>query len=272
MSVRACAPWSSRGIRRGVQDRYAGDVGDFGKLGLLRTLAGADLKLAVLWFRVPDESHNADGMHVSYLSRRREAEFRPCDPCLYDAMRAIVANGPKRQVVSLEPLFPAGTTFHREPLVFLPHESRTDRDARRQQGLREAATTAQGSDLIFCDPDNGVAPDTVRTLQQRSPKYVFAADLPILAKAEQSIIICHHANRRSPVVEQVCSLLDRLRDVTKRHGFALIFRRGTCRIYAVQPARRHRPVLEERVTKLLRGPWGQHFERVDVEVSARSRA
>src|ERR1700684_4163658 len=40
-----------------MQDRYVGDVGDFGKFGLLRALCGEShplpLKLGVVWYRFP---------------------------------------------------------------------------------------------------------------------------------------------------------------------------------------------------------------------------
>ena len=39
-----------------MQDRYAGDIGDFIKLGLLRALAGSDLNLYINWYLTPDES------------------------------------------------------------------------------------------------------------------------------------------------------------------------------------------------------------------------
>lgn len=55
-----------------MQNRYTGDVGDFGTYGLLRALAapaGArPMRLGVVWHLVPDESHNADGKHVGYLN------------------------------------------------------------------------------------------------------------------------------------------------------------------------------------------------------------
>ena len=55
-----------------MQDRYAGDIGDFGKYGLLRALCGADehgpaLELGVLWYRVPNEDHKTDGRIIDYL-------------------------------------------------------------------------------------------------------------------------------------------------------------------------------------------------------------
>lgn len=43
-----------------MQDRYAGDVGDFVKLGLLRAISPGR-KLGVAWYRYQDEAHNGDG-------------------------------------------------------------------------------------------------------------------------------------------------------------------------------------------------------------------
>ncbi len=57
-----------------MQDRYVGDVGDFGKYGLLRSLCrgdehGAALRLGVLWYRFDGDDSTAanDGRHTDYL-------------------------------------------------------------------------------------------------------------------------------------------------------------------------------------------------------------
>ena len=52
-----------------MQNRYAGDVGDFGKLGLLRGLTSSQLDIGVNWYLTPDESHNANGKHIGYNNR-----------------------------------------------------------------------------------------------------------------------------------------------------------------------------------------------------------
>jgi hypothetical protein len=54
-----------------VQDRYAGDLGDYLMFGLLRWMApdsSAFPRLGVAWYRTVDEVHNADGNHVAYLN------------------------------------------------------------------------------------------------------------------------------------------------------------------------------------------------------------
>ena len=52
-----------------MQDRYTGDIGDFGKLGLLRQLTSTGLSIGVNWYRTPDETHNSDGLHIDYLQK-----------------------------------------------------------------------------------------------------------------------------------------------------------------------------------------------------------
>ena len=78
-----------------MQNRYVGDVGDFGKYGLLRRLVGSNsderLRLGVIWCLFPNESHNSDGKHISYLSGRGGG-FRDCDKELYDRLREMLFN------------------------------------------------------------------------------------------------------------------------------------------------------------------------------------
>ncbi|MBQ9065866.1 MAG: hypothetical protein IJ123_10505 [Blautia sp.] len=50
-----------------MQDRYTGDIGDFGKLGLLRVLESQGLTIGINWSRTPDEDHNDDGKYTKYL-------------------------------------------------------------------------------------------------------------------------------------------------------------------------------------------------------------
>jgi hypothetical protein len=54
-----------------MQNRYVGDIGDYGKYALLRHLCacatGKSLRLGVIWCLFPDETINNDGKHISYL-------------------------------------------------------------------------------------------------------------------------------------------------------------------------------------------------------------
>ena len=70
-----------------MQNRYVGDIGDFGKLGLLRALSSKGLSIGVNWYLTTDESHNGDGRHVNYLAK---AEYRVCDAALCDTLKYII--------------------------------------------------------------------------------------------------------------------------------------------------------------------------------------
>ena len=91
-----------------MQNRYAGDVGDFVKLGLLRHLAspptrgGAGLSVGVNWYLVPDEHHNQDGKHTAYLEPRNPVhrELAACDLDLIRRLADVV--GSTRSVEALE--------------------------------------------------------------------------------------------------------------------------------------------------------------------------
>lgn len=81
-----------------MQNRYTGDIGDFGKLGLLRQLSRTGLYIGVNWYLTPDETHNGDGRHTGYL---KDDAFRACDEQLWSVLGEIVGEG-KRQVSALE--------------------------------------------------------------------------------------------------------------------------------------------------------------------------
>src|SRR4051794_23930652 len=103
-----------------MQDRYVGDVGDFGKYGLLRSLA-SNHSLGVVWYLTPDEDHTNDGKHTSYLhpTRKNLTDYRDCDPDLYDALSGII-HAEQRCVKGVRErgVLPAGTVFYEDRLTY----------------------------------------------------------------------------------------------------------------------------------------------------------
>src|SRR5215218_3293709 len=99
-----------------MQDRYVGDVGDFGKYALLRCITSErSARLGVVWCSYPNESHNLDGRHIGYLDR---GEFFELDPELHAALGMLVRKG-LRSIAAVETakLLPSDTLFFRDPIA-----------------------------------------------------------------------------------------------------------------------------------------------------------
>jgi len=257
-----------------MQNRYVGDVGDFGKYGLLRVLClpSSDgkrgLSLGVVWYLVPDEDQNADGKHTSFLRLApvNAAEYSDCDPFLYDSLREIL-DGKARHVASIREsgILPAGTVFFEEPLTFdgTPHIGPAAREARlrlRTDWLQRALDASAGCDLVFVDPDNGLESGTKRH-HKRGPKFVYFDELGHYLRRGQSVVVYHHMGRNRLALEQIPERLAQITERLRGCGapFALRYHRGTSRAFFVVPTNAHRAILLERADRFLSGPWSRHF-------------
>lgn len=174
-----------------MQNRYVGDIGDYVKLAILRALAPGR-RLGIAWWLFPDETHNKDSRHIDYLAR--PDQWRRFDPPLFDGLKAIIQRG-ERQVRALEPLLPFDTVFCADviPCVERPPERRP------VERLRWLAQVSQGldkADLVFLDPDNGIAPETLGKMRRSAGKSVFAEEVAALRRPGRSIVLYHHQTRR----------------------------------------------------------------------------
>ena len=259
-----------------MQDRYVGDLGDFGKYGLLtalcswpETVSDPHLSLGVVWYLVPDEGHNQDGKYVQYLvpSARNQEQFRSCDPFLYDVLGGIVGSGRRRvDSVRERDVLPAGTRYYDSPLTFnglsgSAAEVRRQRAELRSGWLEGALESTARCELVFMDPDNGIEVK-VGAYQKRGPKYVFFNELIPFSNRGQSLVVYHHMSRRGSSIQQVKERLAQIEDRLGRGAFALLYHRGSARAFFVIPVEEHEEDLRSKAKKFLEGPWSRHFELV----------
>lgn len=173
-----------------MQNRYAADVGDYVKLSLLRHLQQG-CRTGVIWWLYPDEAHNADGKHVSYLDR--PAAWRDLDPALFDSLRNMVALG-TRSVERLEDAsLLTDTVYFSESIptgVSAPH-----RRVARRQWFDRAQTVVAGCDVIFLDPDNGLETSRFDAGQLKAGKSVSLSELAALKSVGRTLIVYHHHTR-----------------------------------------------------------------------------
>lgn len=256
-----------------MQDRYAGDLGDFLKFGLLRHLcAGEDnaaaLRLGVVWYLVPDESHNEDGKHIAYLQPdgRDAGYFRSLDEPLYQQLARVVKSG-VRSIASLKAagVLPAGTKSFGRPLDFtqLSARSSADRLSSPNSWIADALAATPGCDLVFADPDNGIrrTSHSIARTRTKAVKHAYLDELAEFAARGQSLVIYHHADHSAPVIEQATRRLADLADeVPGVHPIAAVrASRGSTRLFLVAAAPRHLDHLTSRLSGLASSSWSREF-------------
>lgn len=252
-----------------MQDRYAGDIGDFLKFGLLRQLCGPvddhpGLRLGVVWYLTPDEGHNADGKHTDYLDETKRAArgLATLDPDLYQRLRRVIEG--QRSVESLEAagVLPAGSRSFGERLTFadLAPNHRVERRRRRDDWLTAATAAIAGSELVFVDPDNGLRRDDHSHPPTRSKaiKHSYHGELRALCdNGGRSVVAYHHADRTAPVAVQAQLRLAEAADALDLLPVAtVVASRGTTRLFLVLAADDHVDDLHLRLRTIESGPWG----------------
>lgn len=261
-----------------MQNRYVGDVGDFGKFGLLRYLSGHTannererLRVGVLWYFHHDEVHvgnnqriNADGRHISFLRRTAtddKAEYRNCDPGLWEGLRDLVyRDGRCLCCAERAGLLPEDTQYYRAPLVFLEGSPPQLRRQMRTHWWRRCLRATADAQLVCLDPDNGIAGDENLKHRDKGTKYTYHSDLADLWNRGQSLVVYHHLGRTDADAYSLQKALE-LSEASEGNPevFPLIFNKGTLRVFFVIPRPEHREVIRERVDRMLAGPWNRHF-------------
>jgi hypothetical protein len=175
-----------------MQNRYVADIGDYVKLAILRALA-RNRTLGVVWWLLPNENHNADGGHREYLTR--QDQWKHFDPELFEALlnidderrldvRAIGESGVLPNALYVSDPVPCGG----QPFSLRPEERR-----RWIEGIR---TRIKDCNLVFLDPDNGIATERLRLTERRAGKSVTIEEIKELQQSGRAMVVYHHQTRR----------------------------------------------------------------------------
>jgi len=247
-----------------VQNRYVGDVGDFGKYALLRALGDIErpIRLSVVWCLVPNENHNHDGRHISYLDC---VEFTNLDIELALLLRKVIKSGRRRvSAISASGALPAGTVFYESPLCppNVRQLIREDRIRHRCRWLEACLNATRTSHLVFFDPDNGLEVTSVPKHHSRAGKYIYWDELVPFWKRRQSLLVYHHLNRTKPASVQIDEMMTTIQmKFTDTIVRPLVFRRGSCRVFWLIC---HRTAIgreiERRADIFLKNGWAVHFQ------------
>lgn len=193
-----------------MQNRYAGDIGDYAKYSLLRALSFG-LKLGVAWYLFPDEEEKRDGRHTDYLCD--EKKWRDFDRETFDKLYMIVKSGNRsvRAVESSDLL--ADAVFSGRRLDF--HGCKLhEQEAWRKKWFRKTRRDLEDCDLVFADPDNGlIERESFRPGRRRHGKGIPECEIAALLEGERPVILYHHNSRRKGGhAQEVCHWQRRLEE------------------------------------------------------------
>ena len=235
-----------------MQNRYAGDIGDFGKLGLLRALQRAGLSIGVNWYLVPDEQHNNDGKFTQY------PELRPCDPELYGKLQKI-ASSDRRSVAALQTSDLLNAVYFDGELDFRG-KTKDERTALRAVWHQKALKVLSDVQLVFVDPDNGLLVPSAKDTPKEN-KFVTPEELGDYYAQGAGIVYYQH-KARHPDAYYARTNEELLTSFEGASGFGLKFKKTSQRYYFFILHPEQTEAVSNAVDALLASPWGDLFEPV----------
>ena len=231
-----------------------GDIGDYGKYGLLRAVAASGLRLAVNWYRVippspepsdpetrlrPRKKNGAaparrkpqDGRYTEYLSR--PAQYSHYDPALFDCLAELVQRDRRLEALQASGILQA--TFYAEPLTG------TD----RRQWHAKALDATRNGDVVFLDPDNGLETARMHRRRAAAEKHVTWQEAKDYYDRGQSVILYQHRPQRTAKARCIQGVLDFQASFLRADRTLLLeYPRYTNRYYFLFAHREHSAELE----------------------------
>lgn len=189
-----------------MKDQFFGDINDYRKYGLLRSLVGKerDVTLGVCWMLTPKDS-SGHGGKTDYLDD--EAMWKEYDYDLFKALRKWVRGQQSRRAEMIEQdnaILPA--KYHN---CFVP-ETREEREAYFECMLRSFSDVA----LVFFDPDNGLEVPSKPYNGKPSCKHLYFREVKKTFEARHSVLIY----QQFPRVDRATYREHRLQDIQDHTG------------------------------------------------------
>jgi len=234
-----------------MQDRYSGDIGDYGKFGLLRKLLKQGFRIGINWYKVDPQGYerNSEGSFKQNDGKYRHyEEYSSCDSDLAMALMGIPDNA--RSISALQDLELINGASYYDKSVPVDNGKRKEWFDASLKCLKEA-------DIIFMDPDNGFEVKSVHNGTLRSIKYVYYKEVEAYLAAGKSVVIYSHRCRkkREKYFTEILNNLVALPNVVRENIFVVTFNRFSVRDYFMIVQSKHRDMLEKAIIGMTSGIW-----------------
>lgn len=235
-----------------MKNQYVGDIGDYGKYGLLRFLASHGIKIGVNWYLTENDG-STDGKFTTYMKNPADRVY---DPELFDALQNI-ADHPDKTVKMIKQ---AGIIPDAEFFGEMLKSSSLKADARewnRRLWFNNSTLMLGNAELIFADPDNGISyRKTART--KDSEKFILPEDVAEYYNSGRNVVYyCHKGRRKQEAWDQAKEeIRNHIRDAQL---LAVTCHRGTQRSYIFVLHPDCYMKYEKIITAFLDSEWGNMF-------------
>lgn len=254
-----------------MQDKYVGDVGDFGKYGLLNEIvkqSNGSVRLSINWYyNTVVETGNTDGRYIEYLNDEKKSneKFKKCFPQLYEKMRMLVSQN-KRSIVDVEAnqVLPDSTIFYSE-MIPVSGATPTDRINDREEWFKKSVSKLEQADIIFVDPDTGICLDPSMKKRRKAVKYVLPKEIETYFNMGKSLVIYNHRDM-APKQKYDKKILSNRKYVKATNDVqALKYKRVSVRHYIFVIQEHHRELISRTIDHLTRPPCYFLFEQYTAE-------
>jgi hypothetical protein len=202
-----------------------------------------------VWYTTTIPETNSDGKHVNF------SHLRHLDDEVFDRLSELRSKERTIKAVENSGVLPAETVYFAKPV---PHPNKpTNWELQRQLRafwVQEALDVVKDADIVFLDPDNGVAPRGMSKSKRVACKYVFPDEIEHFYTARRSVVIYQRQQRRK-LQDQIQDQLPNLKHLAP--VWAVSFHAFSSRIYYVLPAKIHENSLRTRCMEMADGPWGK---------------
>ena len=222
-----------------MQERWAGSVGDFGKLALLRQLMEGR-RLAICWYLTGQSNHEHERRYFDYLDR--PGDFRHLAPEIFDVLKEITSDNRSEtsRIAALENSgLLNGALFHSKKVP--------KRASLRQLWAKELIESTSEADLVFLDPDNGIQGRRI------TPKHVALAEIAALRRQGRALVIVQRQSGRQAEPKFIA---EKLKSLGCRRIELIRFRLVSSRFFVVAD---HDVAISERIASFSR-KWGNWIQ------------
>jgi len=190
---------------RNMNDGFVGDIGDYGKYGLLRCLLpAAKIRLGVAWIKTLPRAKRSNNVFEYLIATvNQDQSLADCDLHLYQHLRDLAStNEPTINDIQDSFVLPNDTLYYSEDLDFrdMPANGLRAKNARLQRRMEwfgDLYDRLEAADLVFFDPDTGLETPSRGRHTDEGPKYVCYDELKPFYDRGQSLIVYQHADRKT---------------------------------------------------------------------------